>query len=224
MIPPVKEEINQLMKQGIIQESSSPWNSPAVIVKKPDGWIQLCLNFQELNSHTISDPFPLPSMETILHKASKAKFISKLDLLKGFHQVPMAEKDVPKTSFSTPWGKWEYLRMPFGIKNGPAHFQRCMQAILGNLDFSDVYIDDIILYSNGFEEHCQHLSIILQLLRSHNFKAAPKKVSLFKSQMDFLGHTIGSGCIAPQQAKIQAILSYPKPTTKKGVRTFLGVT
>lgn len=128
-----------MLDKGIIRESSSPWNLPAVIVKKPDGWICLRVNFQELNSHTISDPFPISLMDIILNKASKAAYIFKLDLLKGFHQIPMASEDIQKTSFRTPWGKWEYLRMPFGIKNGPSHFQRCMQAILGNLDFSDVY-------------------------------------------------------------------------------------
>lgn len=104
----------------------------------PNGRIHLCVNFQLLNSYIVTDPFPILNIETILVKASRAEYISKLNLLKGFHQVPMHPADIPKTSFSTPWGKWEYLRMPFSIKNGPSHFQRVMQAILGNLDFSDV--------------------------------------------------------------------------------------
>lgn len=135
----------------------------------------------------------------------------------------MAPEHIPKTSFSTSWGKWEYLQMPFGIKNRPSHFQRCMQAILGDLDFSDVYINNVILYYNGFDEHLVHLHIILQLLRNKNLKAAPK-ISLFQREMEFLGHKIRCGNTSPQEAKIQAIATYPTPTTKKAVRTFLGVT
>lgn len=194
-----------------------------MIVQKPDGRIRLCVNYQRLNSITRTDPFPIPNIDILISRASSSRWISTLDLTKGFHQVPVAAEDVPKTSFSVPWGKFEYLKMPFGIKNGPAHFQRVMTALLGNTTNSDVYIDDII-YSDSFNEHVQHLQTVFDILRGHRLRASPKKAVFCKHTLDFLGHRIGSGTITPQQAKIEALRTYNRPATKKGIRSFIGAT
>lgn len=147
-------------------------------------------------------------------KASHYTSISKFDLLKGFHKVPMAEEDIKKTSFSTPWGKWEYKRMLFGIKNSPSHFQRCMSDILGNTQASDVHIDNIIVYSRDFKQHLQDLGgNPLPISRPQSQIVSGEDYSV-KDTMEFLGHTIGSGRITPKE--IEALKEYPRPTTKRG--------
>lgn len=228
-IPPkkinaVKEEIQDLLRLGIIRESKSPWASPAVIVMKPNGRIRLYVNYQRLNATTVPDNFPIPNIEMLLQKASSCAYISTIDLSKGFHQVPVMEESIPLTSFILPFGKYEYTKMPFGIRNGPSHFQRITTQLLANTDNADVYIDDIIVYSKTFSDHLIHLSSVFQLLRKHRLNAQPEKLILCKASLNFLGHTIGNGKISPQVAKVQSLKNYNLPKTKKGVRAFLGAT
>lgn len=223
-IKAVKDEVANLLKQGIIRPSKSPWNSPAVIVPKPNGKIRLCVNYQALNRATTTDPFPIPNMEAIISKASRCSYISTLDLTKGFHQVPVAQEDIAKTSFALPWGKWEYIKMPFGVKNGPAHFQRIMTGLLGNTENANVYIDDIVIYSTSFEQHLQDLQAVFDILKRYKLRANPEKAVLCKETVNFLGHQIGSGKISPLEARITALRNYKRPETKKGVRSFLGAT
>lgn len=223
-IKAVKDEIASLLRQGIIRPSKSPWNSPAVIVPKPNGRIRLCVNYQALNRITITDPFPIPNMEAIISRANRCNYISTLDLTKGFHQVPAADEDIDKTSFALLWGKWEYVKMPFGVKNGPSHFQRIMSGILGNTENADVYIDDIVVYSTTFEQHLTDLRAVFNLLKTYHLRASPEKAVLCRPSVNFLGHEIGSGKISPIQAKITALQTYRRPETKKGIRSFLGTT
>lgn len=136
----------------------------------------------------------------------------------------MHSESIPKTSFSTTFGKFEYTRMPFGIRNGPAHFQRCLSGILGNVENASVYIDDIVVFLQDFTEHLEHLEQVFQLLRQHHLTAKPSKLKLCHHQLEFLGHHIGGGRIQPVQAKINSFNNYPLPTCKKQLRTFLGAT
>lgn len=115
------------------------------------------------------------------------------------------------TSFSLPWGKWYYGKMPFGIKNGPSHFQRVMTGLLGNMPFADVYIDDVAVHSQTFEEHLTHLETVLNLLKKKKLTASPEKLQIAKPRLDFLGHSIGSGEIRPQQCKTSSFQSYVRP-------------
>jgi len=220
----VRKEVQDLLKQGIIRPSKSPWASPVVIVAKKNGRIRLCVDFRRLNAVTVTDNFPIPNMETLLEKASRSKLITTLDLVKGFHQVPVDKSSIPKTSFVLPFGKYEYVRMPFGIKNGPSHFQRITTALLANSSSSDCYIDDIVVYSETFAQHLRDLQEVLSILRQHGLTASPEKANFCKSHLDFLGHKIGEGKISPQEAKVKALRSFQRPTTKKGVRSFLGAT
>lgn len=222
LVPKVKEELDDLLRQGIIRQSTSPWNSPAVIVRKLDGRIRLCVNYQRLNAVTTTDPFPLPNIDILISKASRSKWITTLDLTKGFHQIPVNPTDIPKTSFSVPWGKFEYVKMPFGIKNGPSHFQRLMNALLGNTDRADIYIDDIVIYSQDYQQHLNDLKTVFDILRKRKLRASPSKAVLARHTLNFLGHTIGQGQISPQTMKITAIQNYVRPTNKKGIRAFLG--
>ena len=149
-IPPkwkeeVKGQIDKLLELGIIRPSTSPWSSSVVTVKKKDGGVRICVDYRAVNQVTLPDPYLMPLIEEILDNLASAKFISKIDLTKGFHQIPIQEEDIPKTAFCTPWGKFEFSVMPFGLRNGPAVFQRLMDRLLhDDLEFARVYIDDIV--------------------------------------------------------------------------------
>ena len=153
-IPPnqykeVKEHISDLLRKGVIQESSSSYASPIVLVRKPDGSLRMCVDYRKLNSKTRRDAFPLPRIDESLDALSGAAFFSTIDLASGYHQVAMHEKDRARTAFTTPFGLYEYLRMPFGLCNAPATFQRLMQATMSDLAFQIVliYLDDLLVFS-----------------------------------------------------------------------------
>ena len=156
---------------------------------------------------------------------ASATFISKVDLTKGFHQIPIKPVDCPKTSFCTPWGKFQFRFMPFGLRNGPAVFQRLMDNLLHrDKEYSQVYIDDIAVFSNTWEEHCQHIGVVLSRLKEAGLTANVKKCQWAQTQVEFLGHVVGKGKVCPADLKVQAVKDFPMPRTKKGVRQFLGLT
>ena len=168
----IKQQINKLLEQDIIQPSISPFNSPLwVVPKKPDAdgnkrW-RLVIDFRKLNDKTVGDAYPLPNITDILDQLGKARYFSCFDLASGFHQIPMNPRDAIKTAFSTPNGHYEYKKMPFGLKNAPATFQRLMDNVLtglqGNVCF--VYLDDIVIYAQSLEEHKLKLNQLFQHLR-----------------------------------------------------------
>ena len=229
-IPPlwkdeVKGQIDQLLALGIIRPSTSPWSSSVVLAKKKDGGIRPCIDFRAINLITEPDPYQMPLIEEILEMLASAKFISKIDLTKGFHQIPIRPDDCPKTAFCTPWGKFEFCYMPFGLRNGPAVFQRLMDSLLHkDKEFSQVYIDDIAVFSTSWEEHCTHIGVVLGRLQSAGLTANVKKCQWAQTQVEFLGHLVGSGRVSPAELKVLAVKDFPLPQTKKSVRRFLGLT
>ena len=226
-IPPaklsnVKKEIEELLSLGIIEPSKSMWASPVVLVDKPDGSIRICINYKALNSHTTQDNYPLPHIDRILQEASHSKYISTLDLNKGFHQIPVAPDSTEKTAFILPFGKYCYKRMPFGLKNAPAHFQRIMNTLLAAHTHAQSYIDDIVVYSQSFEDHITHLTQLFDILKEHRLTAKLQKCKFFQQTLNFLGHHIGKGQIQPQQAKVYSMKNFILPKTKRKLRSFLG--
>ena len=168
----------------------------------------------------------MPLIEEILETLSGAKFIAKIDLNKGFHQIPIEPVDIPKTAFCSPWGKYEFCVMPFGLRNGPAVFQRLMDWILhSDIDMSQVYIDDIAVFSSSWDEHCEHIARVLDRLRKAGLTANVSKCQWGQQTCcEFLGHVVGNGVVSPAAGKIEAVKSFALPTTKKQVRQFLGLT
>ena len=221
----VKTQLDQLLALGIIEPSSSPWSSSMVIVKKKDGGVRTCIDYRAVNAVTDPDPYQMPLIEEILDMLATAHFISKVDLTKGFHQIPINPGDCPKTSFCTPWGKYQFKYMPFGLRNGPAVFQRLMDQILHqDKEYSQVYIDDIAIFSNTWEEHCIHIDVILSRLKEAGLTAKASKCQWGQTQVEFLGHLVGLGRVSPAKLKVSAVADFQFPTTKKGVRQFLGLT
>jgi len=181
-----------MLEKGVICESSSPWAAPIVLVRKKDGCWRFCVDYRKLNSVTNKDAFPLPRIEETLTSLTKAEWFTTLDLASGYWQVEMDPEDQEKTAFTTPLGLFEFQRMPFGLCNAPATFQRLMQQCLsGQITKSLlVYLDDIIVYSPDFTTHLQHLEEVFARLHKHGLKLRPDKCKLLQQQVKFLGHVV----------------------------------
>ena len=228
-IPPtqyeeVKQHIQLLLDKKIIQKSSSPYASPVVIVRKKDNSIRLCVDYRRLNAKTIPDAYPLPRIDDSLDALGGAKLFSTLDLASGYHQVAMSETDREKTAFITPFGLFEYLRMPMGLSTAPATFQRLMQTTMNDLVFQVllVYLDDLLVYSKNFEEHLERLQIVFDRLREVGLKLNPKKCNFARTSVEYLGYTVSGNGIATSDSKIRAVNDWPAPKTLRDLRSFLG--
>lgn len=226
----IHDQVNQLLKKEIVQTSTSPYNSPVWIVpKKPDSagnkrW-RMVIDYRRLNEKTIADAYPLPNICDILDQLGGAKYFSILDLANGFHQIPMDDNDAYKTAFSTPHGHYEFTRMPFGLKNAPATFQRLMDQILTGLQGNElfVYMDDIVIYASSLREHDIKIAKLMARLRSANLTLQVDKCEFLRHEVAYLGHIIGENGVRPDPQKIIAVKNFPAPRNQKGIRQFLGL-
>lgn len=228
-IPPtqyqeVKEHIQKLLEDDIIQESHSPYASPVVIVRKKDGSMRLCVDYRKLNVKTVRDAFPLPRIEESLDAVGNAKWFSTLDLASGFNQVAMDPADRHKTAFITPFGLYEYNRMPFGLTNAPATFSRLMQRCLNELIFQIllVYLDDIIVYSETFKDHLDRLDRVFVRLKEHGLKLKPTKCCFLRERVTYVGHQLSADGVSPDPDKVTAVAEWKVPASVKELRSFLG--
>lgn len=226
----VKDQISQLLEQGIIQHSTSAWSSPIWIVpKKLDAsgkrkW-RMVIDYRILNDKTVDDQYPLPNITNILNKLGKSQYFSTLDLASGFHQIETEREDIQKTAFSTDNGHYEFKRMPFGLKNAPSTFQRVMDNIFRGFqnEICLVYLDDIIIFSTSLEEYIIRLKQIFNRLREANFKVQLDKSKFLKKEVAYLGHIITPSGVKPNPAKINAIKNFSIPNIQKEIKSFLGL-
>ena len=183
-------------------------------------------DYRKLNDKTIEDKYPLPRMDEILENIGKCSYFSTLDLAQGFHQIPVDKNSIEKTAFTVENGHYEYTRMPFGLKNVPATFQRLMDKILMKYlhKFCFVYMDDIVIFSKSLQEHLQHIKLIFDELREHGLKIQLDKSEFLRKEVPFLGNIITPEGIKSNPDKIEAIIKYPIPKTQTEVRTYLGLT
>ena len=231
-IPPalfqeVREHLREMLQIGAIRESSSPFSSNVVLVRKKDGTIRFCIDYRKLNQRTRKDAYAIPRIDDSLHLLAGSKYFSKLDLKAGYWQVELREEDKPKTAFQVgSLGFFEANRMPFGLCNAPATFQRLMERCVGDLNLRDclIYLDDIIIFSATFEEHIQRLQAVFERLQEHNLKLKPSKCELFRSQVLYLGHVVSRDGIHTDPSKIAAVKEWPAPKNTRDVRKFLGFT
>ncbi len=221
----VRAELQALLDQGIIERSEATWGFPLIPVRKKDGGIRLVVDYRKLNQVTVTLPFYMPTITEITDKLGNAKYFSKIDLTKGFYQIPLDINSRDKTTFISPMGKFRFTRLPFGLKNAPATFQCCMiTSMLTSLcDFASSYIDDIIIFSNAWSDHIAHIKSVLSLLNDNNLTVKPSKCTWGATSIDFLGKTINNNSISIPHARIQALQSYIKPCTQKQLRSLLGL-
>lgn len=224
LIEDVRQHIEQLLAAGVIRPSKSPFTSNVVLVRKKNGKLRLCVDYRMLNERTIKDSYALPRMEEIFDCLHGAKYFSTLDMKSGYHQVEVEESHKERTAFTVgSIGFFEYNKMPFGLCNAPATYQRLMQDCLGNLNMTIclIYLDDVIIFSDTFEQHLERLNMVLERLKSCNLKLAPEKCFFFQPEVKFLGHIVSSEGISTDPEKIDKVKNWPTPKDSDELRSFL---
>jgi len=162
----VQHELMEMLDHGVIERSSSDWASPLVAVKKKDSSLRLCVDYRRLNSLSKTYAYPIPRVDDLIDRVGGAPYITTLDLSKGYWQVPVAKEDQEKTAFTTPWGLFQFTRMPFGLQGASATFQRKLDQLLDGLgDFLNAYLDDVIIFSQSCDDHMKHLQVVLHRIQ-----------------------------------------------------------
>lgn len=219
----VENEISYMLELGIIEESESQYASPIVLVRKKDGSNRFCIDFRKLNKIALFDPEPIPNSDELMSKLSEAKYFSKIDLAKGYWQIPVSDTDKNKLAFITHAGLFQFRVMPFGVMNASAVFSRMMRRLLKGMSNTVNYIDDILLYTETWDEHMILLNEVFKRLKHAGLTARPSKCHFGYSSLEFLGHKVGSGRLGPLPEKIDKIIRASIPKTKKDVRSFMGL-
>ena len=220
----VKATLEQWLELGIIRESRSSWASPAVIVRNNDETIRVTVDYRKVNPHVNVDNFPMPDRDVVIEKLSNSKFLSKLDLTKAYLQIPLTESSCKYTSFVTEFGQYEFTVVPFGIRFASGLCNRIINNVLGECkSFITSFVDDLMIYSDTYEQHLEHINTVLNKLFSAGITLNKNKCKFAFNRVKFLGFIVGNGKVSPDPAKISAIREFPIPVDKKHLRSFLGL-
>jgi transposase InsO family protein/predicted aspartyl protease len=218
------EEIQRMLETGVIEPSKSPWAAPIVLVRKKDGSVRFCIDYRRLNNVTLKDSYPLPRIDDSLDALRGSTWFSTADLASVYWQVEMDPRDAEKTAFATTCGFYQFRVMPFGLCNAPSTFERMMEYLMAGLHWETclIYLDDIIVFSDSFEQHIERLDEVLSRIRKGGLKISPKKCHFFQTRVNFLGHVVSAEGIATDPEKITAVQQWPTPSSVHDVRSFLG--
>ena len=227
LYPEVKQYVGDLLNRGWVRRSRSAYSSPVVCVRKKDGTLRLCVDYRQLNQKTVPDRHPLPRVQATLDSLGGNNWFSMLDQGKAYPRGYISPESRHKTAFITPWGLFEWVRIPFGLMNAPGEFQRFMEDCLHELrdEICIPYLDDVIVFSKSFEEHVNHVRQVLQRLRANGIKLKPEKCKLFQREVNYLGQIVSSEGYKPDPSKVNAVtaLKDSVPTNVEEVRKLLGL-
>ena len=217
------KEVQYMLKNDIIEESQSNWSSPCILVPKHDSGFRFCTDFRKVNDKTKSDSFLIPRIADCIDQIGNAKFVSTFDMLKGYWQVPLTQRASEISAFVTPSGLYQYKVMPFGMKNAPATFQRMVNKLVRDIDGCEGYIDDVVIFSDNWSDHIRQIERFFQIMREAKLTINLMKSEFGKATVKYLGLIVGQGQVRPLDAKIQTIVKYPIPTSRKELARFLGM-
>ena len=219
----VQEQIKDLLKFKIIKECTSPFNSPILMIRKPDKTFRMCVDMRGINKLTEFKPFPLPRIDETLQQLQGKQFFSTLDAKSGYYHIDLKESDMHKTAFRTKDNCYCFTKLPFGLKNASFTYQQSINKILMSAlgNFSLVYIDDVIIFSDTYQQHLDDLSKVFKLLIDGGVKLAIKKCKFAQKSIKFLGFIVSGEGVSPDQAKVDAFLKFPRPTNVKSLQQFI---
>ena len=220
-----KKQVEKLVEQEFVRPSTSPWASPVLFASKKDGGLRFCVDYRAINKMTMKNSYPLPRVDGILDEIGQAQYFSVIDLRSGYHQIRIADEDIPKTAFNTRYGHYEYTVVPFGLTNAPAAFMSIMNDVFRDYinKFVCCYLDDILIYSNSWKEHVAHIELVLQRLREEKLYAKLSKCEFGVQEVEYLGFVLRAGRIAMNPNKTRAIEVWETPKSKKELQSFLGL-
>lgn len=223
----VNKQINEMLKNNIIENTQSEWNSPILLVPKKSSndtkkW-RLVIDYRKVNQTLQDDKFPLPNIEEVINSLSGAKYFSHLDLSQGYYQCEIKPEDRPITAFTTPTGQFQMTRLPMGLKTSPSSFSRLMTIAMSGLNMEKclIYLDDLIIFGQTMEEHNRNLIDVFERLRKVNLRLNPEKCNFFKKELIYLGHFISSEGIKPDPKKIECIKNWNVPKNADEVKRFI---
>ena len=221
----VERQIEEMLAEGIIEESSSAWLAPAVFVRKKTGDIRLCVDYRELNKRTTKDAYPLPRPDEVQDQLAGSQVFSTLDLQCGYWQLPVHTADRDKTAFSPGpgMGLFQFRRMPFGLSGAPASFQRLMDKVCRGLSFTTTYLDDVLVHSASMQEHAEHLRLVFERLASAGLTLRGRKCRIGMAKVNYLGHVFSAAGMEPDPQKVAAVHDWTTPTNVSDLRSFLGL-
>ena len=226
MYQEVKEHLQDLLSVGIIRPSNSPFASPVVLVRKTDGKLRFCVDYHKLNQNTIKDAYALPRIDEIMDFLIRSQYFSSLDNKMGYYQMEVEEEDKGKTAFtvSSSLGFFEFNRLPFGLTNAPAFFQRLMEHVMGDLHMVEcvTFIDDVIVPGKSFHEELTRLQHVFEKIRQNGLKLHPRKCILFQRRVKYCSHIVSNAGVETDPDKLVKLAEWPVPTNVKQLRAFLG--
>ena len=221
----IDAQVDEMLRNDVIEPAASPWASNVVLARKSDGSLRFCIDYRQLNELTYKDSYPLPRISACLDVLGGAAFYSTMDLRSGFWQTAMDPRDMDKTAFFTRRGQFRFKVLSFGLANAPSLFQRIMDLVLAGLSWECclVYVDDIIVFARDFQEHMDRLGQVFDRLSAAGLKLKPSKCRLFQRRVAFLGHIVSREGVEADPSKIAAIVDWPVPRNVTEVRSFVGL-
>ena len=218
----VKEKIENILAAKVIHSSRSSWSAPIIVVLKGDGGKHLVIDCRALNKVTRKFTWPMLKVEDIFSKLNGALYFTKLDLRAGYHHIPLDKPSIPKMTFNSPFRKYEYVKVPFGLAQAPAYFQELMTDILKDFNFTIAYLDNIMIFSKTLQEHLSHIRKVFEKLQSAKLSMKMSKCNFFSKEIQYLGHILSTTGIQPLLSRTHAIQHMQPPSTPKQVWAFLG--